>query len=306
MLRLCVQLALIATVSSFSFQPLSLSACGNPTLRVSCPRACKPLASVRAQAPIRPTRQATSAIQMSVSQSEGVALEGAQQQKKINGILFDIDGTLFDSDPVHFEVFKELLAKEGINGGEPIDEHFFKTKICGRQNAVICKELFPEWDEDTSAQWSAAKEAKFREMAVGRLRAMDGLEEMMQWIDKTGLKKAAVTNAPRENAEFMLKVIDRLDWFDTLVIGDELERAKPDPLPYQTAMTRLGVQPSECLVVEDSPSGATAGVKAGCFTVGILTSQSEEVLKGVGCKMLIKDYKDKHLWKLLQNGESNN
>ena len=55
----------------------------------------------------------------------------------IKGVLFDIDGTLFDSDPVHFEVFQELLAKEGINDGEPINEEFFRTKIAGNLNCSI-------------------------------------------------------------------------------------------------------------------------------------------------------------------------
>ena len=55
----------------------------------------------------------------------------------IKGVLFDIDGTLFDSDPVHFEVFQELLAKEGINDGEPINEEFFRTKIAGNSNYSI-------------------------------------------------------------------------------------------------------------------------------------------------------------------------
>lgn len=182
---------------------------------------------------------------------------------KIKGVLFDIDGTLFDSDPVHFAVFQELLAKEGVNGGRPIDEDFFRTKIAGRQNALICADLFPQWDTATAEKWSEDKEAAFREKAAGKLQPMTGLEEVIAIIDQLGLKKAAVTNAPRPNAEFMLNVIGRYDWFDTIVIGDECERAKPDPLPYQIAMQRLGLQADECMVVEDSPSGAQAGVASG-------------------------------------------
>ena len=182
---------------------------------------------------------------------------------RIKGVLFDIDGTLFDSDPVHFAVFQELLAKEGINGGRPIDHAFFNTKIAGRQNAAICADLFPDWDAATAAKWSDSKEAAFRDKAVGKLQAMAGLEEVMTCIDALGLKKAAVTNAPRPNAEFMLNVIGRYDWFDTIIIGDECVRAKPDPMPYQIAMQRLGLQPGECIVVEDSLSGARAGVASG-------------------------------------------
>eukprot|EP00960_Hanusia_phi_P058788 763986-Hanusia_phi.AAC.5 len=199
----------------------------------------------------------------------------------VRGVLFDVDGTLCDSDPVHFEVFQELLMKEGINNGKPIDEHFFRTMIAGRQNALICKDLFPHWSVEQAERWSEMKEARFRELAVGKLKPIPGLEEVFSLLDKAGIKKAAVTNAPRKNAEFMLSVLGRLDWFDTIVIGDECEKAKPDPMPYQIAMQRLGLRPEETVVVEDSPSGATAGVQSGAFTVGILTSQEGETLTGV-------------------------
>jgi len=182
--------------------------------------------------------------------------------------------------------------KEGINGGKPIDEHFFRTMIAGRQNALICKDLFPHWTVEQAERWSEMKEARFREMAVGKLKPIEGLQEIFHFLDQAGIKKAAVTNAPRKNAEFMLSVLGRLDWFDTIVIGDECKKAKPDPMPYQIAMERLGLKPEETVVVEDSPSGATAGVKSGAFTVGILTSQHADTLTSVGCKMLIKDYRD--------------
>ncbi len=97
----------------------------------------------------------------------------------------------------------------GFNGGKPIDDEFFRTRIAGRQNAIICADLFPEWDVKKAEEWSAFKEAKFRESAVGKLEAMPGLEHFMEWIDENNLKKAAVTNAPRANAEFMLEVINR-------------------------------------------------------------------------------------------------
>jgi len=236
----------------------------------------------------------------STAQEKGGAIP-VKMQGKIEGILFDIDGTLFDSDPVHFDVFEELLGKEGI----VCDENFFRTKIAGRQNQLIMQDLFPEWSPEKSAAWSDAKEARFRELAPGKLKAMPGLIELMDWIDAQGLKKAAVTNAPRDNAELMLNSIGRLEWFDCVIIGDECDRAKPDPMPYQLAMQKLGLEPSSTMVVEDSPSGATAGVAAGALTVGILTSQPAEILQSVGCKLLITDYHDDQFWAILKSESAN-
>ncbi len=112
---------------------------------------------------------------------------------------------MYEVNPTSQDLFLEM----GFNGGKPIDEEFFKKKIAGRQNAIICADLFPEWDSQKAEEWSAFKEAKFRERAAGKLQAMPGLERFMEWIDKNNLKKAAVTNAPRANAEFMLQVIKR-------------------------------------------------------------------------------------------------
>ena len=85
-------------------------------------------------------------------------------------------------------------------------------KVAGRQNARICADLFPQWDTATAEAWSAAKEAAFRAKAVGKLVPMPGLDKVMALIDKLGLKKAAVTNAPRPNAEFMLVLHTLVDY----------------------------------------------------------------------------------------------
>ena len=68
-------------------------------------------------------------------------------------MLFDVDGTLCDSDPLHFATFQEFLAERGFNGGAKIDEAFFREKIAGRHNPDIFRELFP--------QLSAAEQADF-------------------------------------------------------------------------------------------------------------------------------------------------
>ena len=71
-------------------------------------------------------------------------------------------------------------------------------------------------------------------------------------------------------------------------------------VPLQLAMERLGLDASEALVFEDSPSGARAGVASGARTVGVLSSQPPEALAREGCALLIRDYRDPALWELLQ------
>ena len=227
------------------------------------------------------------------------------------GVLFDIDGTLVQSDPIHFAVFQELLLQqEGFNNNEPIDEGFFRKWISGRANALIMADFFPTWSMAQREAWSAHKEARFRQVAAASMKQskMPGLDRLRGWIDAQALPKAAVTNAPRLNAEAILSGIGYDAWFDTLVIGDECEKPKPDPCPYLTACQRLGdhhgggvvVAPDRCIVFEDSPSGARAGVAAGAFVVGILSGQEALALQEAGCHLIVQDFDDPALWKHLE------
>ena len=162
----------------------------------------------------------------------------AATQVPPKALLFDIDGTLFNSDSLHFSVFQDVLLEKGFANGIPIDETFFRERISGRANAAICSDLFPLWSAEEGERFAEYKEHRFRELAADRLPALStaGLANLLEWVDANGVRAAAVTNAPRANAELMLKSIGRLEWFDAVVIGDECERAKPDPEPYLVAM----------------------------------------------------------------------
>ena len=223
----------------------------------------------------------------------------------LSAVLFDIDGTLVNSDPIHFAVFQELLLKEdGFNNNAPIDESFFRKWISGRANALITTDFFPDWPITKREQWSLQKEARFREVARATMKAsqMPGLDRLRKWVDSNDLGKAAVTNAPRSNAEAILSGIGYDEWFGKkcLIIGDECEKPKPDPCPYLTACKRLGVTSDRCIVFEDSPSGSMAGVAAGAFVVGILSGQEESTLLDAGCHMIIQDFDDPKLWNHLE------
>ena len=110
-----------------------------------------------------------------------------------------------------------------------------------------------------------------------------------------------VTNAPRLNAECIIGGINLLDWFtpERLVIGEECTRAKPFPDPYLEGARRLGLDPSECLAVEDSGAGLSAAVAARVGTiVGISTSISRDALLEHGAHHVITDWNDPLIFEL--------
>ena len=214
--------------------------------------------------------------------------------------LFDIDGTLCDSDPVHFECFLELIEKfPSVKNPtrKPIDHDFFRKHIAGGSNPIIFNNLYPDLSEEERERMWTEKEKEYRRRAITSLRRLNGLSELMSQIDDENIPKKAVTNAPRENADMMLKALQLDVWFKELVVlGGECEHAKPHPQPYIDGLRLLGLDPIEdakdCIVFEDSPSGATAAVAAGCFVVGVMTSQKAEHLLEVGVHMTVKDFEE--------------
>jgi len=214
----------------------------------------------------------------------------------LKALLFDLDGTLTNTDEIHFETWKEMLEPYGLN----IDRVFYDQNFSGRLNKAILANLLPQLSVAAGEQLSWEKEARFRERAKGALQPLAGVMEVLQWATEQQLPQAVVTNAPVENAEFMLQVLGLDAHFNTIVIAEQLERGKPDPLPYRTALDRLGVSAIDAIAFEDSPSGIRSAVGAGVFTVGIASTQSAETLDQVGAKLIVDDFTDPKLLTLLQ------
>ena len=216
----------------------------------------------------------------------------------IHAFLFDMDGTLCDTDPIHHEVFADLLMAHGKNDGVRIDDAFFHEHIAGKTNEAIFPALFPELDKETHEKMWEEKEARFRQIAAAKLKRLPGLTELLVWAKENNVRVAAVTNAPRPNAELMLRALGLADppAFEFLVIGTECARAKPFPDPYLEGMRLLGVtDPTRCVAFEDSPTGMAAAVPAGAPAVGITTSQSPAALFGAGASLCIADFADARL-----------
>ena len=116
---------------------------------------------------------------------------GGGDDAGIYACLFDMDGTLCDTDPLHHEVFSNLLLAHGKNGGVPIDDDFFHKHIAGRTNEDIFADLWPELSvPEREAMWEK-KEEDFRALAASKLQRLPGLTELLAWIDARGIRKVA-------------------------------------------------------------------------------------------------------------------
>ncbi|XP_003557253.1 haloacid dehalogenase-like hydrolase domain-containing protein Sgpp [Brachypodium distachyon] len=218
----------------------------------------------------------------------------------VEAVLFDIDGTLCDSDPLHHVAFQEMLLAIGYNNGVPIDEEFFINNIAGRSDVEAAQNLFPDWPLEKGLKFLEDKETKYRSLAIERLEPVNGLGKVVQWVKDHGYKCAAVTNAPRINAELMIKLLGLSDFFQAVIVGGECEKPKPAPFPYLKALKELGASAAHTCIFEDSASGTRAGVAAGVPVIAVLTRNPEKSLQEAGAALIVKDYADPKLWSVLE------
>jgi beta-phosphoglucomutase len=210
-------------------------------------------------------------------------------------LLFDLDGTLTDTDRLHFTAYVALLREFDRR----ITMEHYQTRIMGQPNVAIMREMFPDLDAAEQEEIADRKEALFR-AAITDLVPTPGLGALLDWAEVHRIPIAVVTNAPRANAEMMLQRLGLTDRIGTLILGEDLERAKPDPLPYLTGLQRLGAVAEHALAFEDSLPGIQAASGAGIATYGIRTTHPDAALLAAGAAGAIDDFTDRGLWQRLE------
>jgi HAD superfamily hydrolase (TIGR01509 family) len=170
--------------------------------------------------------------------------------------------------------------------------------ICGRSNSKVVEDLLPGLPAEDGRDLTEAKETNFRERAH-ELEPLPGLMDFMREAKDRGLSLALVTNAPLANVDAVLLALELGEFFEEVILSDEVGPVKPDPAPYRAALEKLGVASGEALAFEDSTSGIASAVGAGIPTVGIASTQAPETLAQAGAFLVADDFADPELIKLL-------
>ena len=184
----------------------------------------------------------------------------------IQGILFDMDGLMFDTERIGYEGWKCAGRTLGIEISDQLIASFRGT------GAKEKKQLFEaatgntgSYEEAFSIRKSYAEEW-IRERG---LPVKPGLKKLLCYLRQEKIKAALATSTPRETAISYLKMTGVESYFTAAVCGNEVERAKPAPDIFLKASKALGISPENCLVLEDSRNGLTAARAAGCKAVVI-------------------------------------
>lgn len=180
-------------------------------------------------------------------------------------VLFDMDGTLFDSEKVWDIALRELAQ---AYGGE-LTEAARAAMVGGSLHSsmvTLHADIGQPWrDITTSGAWL---EQRVGELFLTELEWRPGAQALLMATKRAGVPTALVTNTGRTLVELALDVIGR-EWFDAVVCGDEVTAGKPHPEPYLMAARLLGVPIGACVAIEDSPVGIASAHTAGATVLAI-------------------------------------
>lgn len=189
----------------------------------------------------------------------------------LKAVLFDLDGTIIDSEPLHTAVVLRILRDRSIRL-EPSD----LDRYIGISSSVMWREIrevygFPESvDELKSLQY---------ELNVGMLEEsgsilIPGVLDLLQELRSQGIRTAVASSSARDYIETALARYELAAYFDAVVSGEEVPRGKPRPDVFLRAAELLGAEPGSCVVLEDSDNGLTAAREAGIRSVGFRNPNS--------------------------------
>jgi len=210
-------------------------------------------------------------------------------------LLFDIDGTLADTDALHVQAFNHVFGPRG----HVFDRERASKELMGFSTASISERFLPDEPPERQAAIMAEKETEFRRLVSGKIQPVPGLMTLLARADRAGIPMVAVTNAPRLNAEMLLAGLGIMHRFKAVVIGDELPHGKPHPLPYLEGLRAANAAPDRSVAFEDSRSGVKSACAAGIATIGIRTSLSHADLVEAGSRMTASTFEDPELMKLV-------
>lgn len=180
-------------------------------------------------------------------------------------VLFDMDGTLVDSEKLWDVALHELAAEYGGTLSDTARKAMVGTSMAASMRLLHDDLGQPERDPQVSAAWI---DARILELFRTGLRWRPGALTLLRAVRAAGIPTALVTSSGRPLVEVALDTLGR-DSFDAVVCGDEVDATKPHPEPYLTAARLLDVPIARCVAIEDSPTGVASALAAGAAVLAV-------------------------------------
>lgn len=196
----------------------------------------------------------------------------ARWPHSIEGVAFDMDGLLINSEELYFEVFDELLQRRGQRY-----THELRRAMMGLPSPQAFDVLIRNARlTDSAVALEAESDEIFSGVMPDRLATMPGVLELLESVEKLRMPHCVATSSRRSFAIDSLTAVGVLERFDFIITAQEVTRGKPYPDIYLAAAERMRISPDTMLVLEDSQHGTRAGIAAGACTIAVPGDHSRD------------------------------
>ena len=202
-------------------------------------------------------------------------------------LIFDMDGTMVDNMMTHHHGWQQILSAYGL---DLTHEEVMAT--CHGKNVEIIERLFPgKYNLEEREGISFEKESWYRSIFLPELKLIKGLPELLETASKAGIRMGIGTATPKENVDFVLDELDIRHYFQAVFHADDVKMGKPDPEVFLKVADALGAAYQDCLVFEDSPTGARTAINAGMKAIILTTTHRQEEFKAIPSVIrFVEDY----------------
>lgn len=194
----------------------------------------------------------------------------------VRAVIFDMDGVIVDSEPYSMRALVDELRHHGI---DPSEEELRRSY--GRKITEDFADFFTRHGVTADLEAAVArKRARYYQLAAGNLKPFPGVMALIDRLRETGPRLALASSGDGDKVAFSLQALGLDGVFEVIVTGDDITLSKPDPEIYVTTARRLGIDPRDCLAIEDAPNGVCAAKGAGMRCIAVTNSVPREQLEG--------------------------
>lgn len=203
-----------------------------------------------------------------------------------HGLIFDMDGVLFDSHPIHRKAWRQLLKSLGVS----VSDEALDFILDGAKREEILQHFLGPLTAEQVAAYSAQKDAILKTQETD-LQTVEGLESFLELVEAEAIPKGVATSATRLRTKRLLDGYRLTSRFKAIVTGDDVPWGKSNPAIFLKTAEQLGVPPGDVVVLEDAIPAIRAAKEVGMKCIGIATGPRRSKLLAAGAEIVVPHFK---------------
>ena len=189
----------------------------------------------------------------------------------MKAVIFDMDGVIVDSLMVHYSAYVDIFKRHGIEFD--YDSYLSYT---GTPSMEMLEHVFTKHGKKADIKALSFEKFGVVEKNVDKVKPVDGIHDLLKRLHQAKFKMAVATGAHRAFVDLVLKQVGIVDYFQAIVTLENVKKGKPDPEVFLIAANAIGVEPEDCIVLEDGKNGMVAAKKAGMRCIGLVDDKKKE------------------------------